>query len=310
MYNLASNRYYAGDLPGATQVTADGVERARSLGMTWSVYGVELHMFTQLIRYVSGDLTPAHDRCRPGRAGRHPESPSTCTRPWPAGTPTRPSAVTPWSPTGRATGSSRWSPAAAPSTPTRGAASSTRRSRSRCGCSSTCGARGPTTSWAASGWSRWRMSALADAAAQERLLGRDVSERVALGDRLLERASDDGGARPAARRADGPRGAGVAGARARRALAAHRGQRRRTLWRATVAEFDYGYRYEVARSRFRLAEALLEAGDRDAARDEAGLALTRRGRDGRRPAGDRRPGARATRPAGPAGRPGRAVSTC
>ena len=30
----------------------------------------------------------------------------------------------------------------------------------------------------------------------------------------------------------------------------------------------------MARSRFRLAEALLEAGDRDAARDEAGLALT------------------------------------
>ena len=30
--------------------------------MTWSVYGVELHMFTQLIRYVSGDLRAGRDR--------------------------------------------------------------------------------------------------------------------------------------------------------------------------------------------------------------------------------------------------------
>ena len=82
-----------------------------------------------------------------------------------------------------------------------------------------------------------------------------------------------------------------------------------SLWRATVAEFDYGYRYEVARSRFRLAEALLEAGDRDAARDEAGLALTQRTRWAPS-AGDRRPRARAARPAGPAGRPGRRASTC
>jgi len=46
------------------------------------------------------------------------------------------------------------------------------------------------------------------------------------------------------------------------------------LWRATVTEFDYGYRYEVARSRFRLAEALLERGDREAALQEAGTALS------------------------------------
>ncbi|MGB8649083.1 MAG: LuxR C-terminal-related transcriptional regulator, partial [Mycobacteriales bacterium] len=40
------------------------------------------------------------------------------------------------------------------------------------------------------------------------------------------------------------------------------------LWRAVVVEFDYGYDYEVARSRHRLAEALLAAGDREAAQEE------------------------------------------
>ena len=41
------------------------------------------------------------------------------------------------------------------------------------------------------------------------------------------------------------------------------------LWRAAVTEFGYGYRYEVARSRWRLAEALAAHGDRAAASREA-----------------------------------------
>ncbi|MCU1595282.1 MAG: LuxR family transcriptional regulator, partial [Frankiales bacterium] len=48
-------------------------------------------------------------------------------------------------------------------------------------------------------------------------------------------------------------------------------------WRAVVAEFDYGYVYEVARARWRLAEALVGAGDRSAAAGElraaAGVAV-------------------------------------
>jgi DNA-binding CsgD family transcriptional regulator len=95
---------------------------------------------------------------------------------------------------------------------------------------------------------------------------------VALGDRLLERA------RTTAERGR-PRG-GRMGPEGQAWLArAHAEHSRLTglndvdLWRAAVGAFDYGYRYEVARSRFRLAEALLEAGDRGTARDEAGLAL-------------------------------------
>ncbi|WP_322785705.1 helix-turn-helix transcriptional regulator, partial [Cellulosimicrobium cellulans] len=45
------------------------------------------------------------------------------------------------------------------------------------------------------------------------------------------------------------------------------------LWEETTRLFDYGYRYEVARSRFRWAQALLGAGDRNAAEIEAAQAL-------------------------------------
>ncbi|MFI6508387.1 AAA family ATPase [Streptosporangium sp. NPDC050855] len=44
-------------------------------------------------------------------------------------------------------------------------------------------------------------------------------------------------------------------------------------WRAVVEAFDFGFVYEVARSRHRLAEALLAAGDRAGAQQEWGLAV-------------------------------------
>ncbi|NUW29978.1 AAA family ATPase [Nonomuraea sp. SMC257] len=44
------------------------------------------------------------------------------------------------------------------------------------------------------------------------------------------------------------------------------------LWRQVVEAFDYGFVYETARARWRLAEALLAAGDRDTAQTEWALA--------------------------------------
>ncbi|MEO3871165.1 AAA family ATPase [Nonomuraea sp. B12E4] len=44
------------------------------------------------------------------------------------------------------------------------------------------------------------------------------------------------------------------------------------LWRKVVTAFDYGFVYETARARWRLAEALLAAGDREAAQAEWELA--------------------------------------
>jgi DNA-binding CsgD family transcriptional regulator len=45
-------------------------------------------------------------------------------------------------------------------------------------------------------------------------------------------------------------------------------------WQETVNAFDFGYRYEVARSRYRWAEALLGTGEREAAEVEAAEALS------------------------------------
>jgi DNA-binding NarL/FixJ family response regulator len=46
------------------------------------------------------------------------------------------------------------------------------------------------------------------------------------------------------------------------------------LWREVRDAFDYGYRYELARSRWRLAEALAAQGERDEAQRELALAAT------------------------------------
>ncbi len=46
-----------------------------------------------------------------------------------------------------------------------------------------------------------------------------------------------------------------------------------SLWRAALDAFSYGFTYEVARSRWRLAEALAEQGDREAAQKEWRTAL-------------------------------------
>nr|BFF19527.1 helix-turn-helix transcriptional regulator [Promicromonospora thailandica] len=56
-----------------------------------------------------------------------------------------------------------------------------------------------------------------------------------------------------------------------------------SAWQETVNLFGFGYRYEVARSRYRWAEALLGAGEREAAEVEAAEALTEAQEMGARP---------------------------
>ncbi|NKY41675.1 tetratricopeptide repeat protein, partial [Cellulomonas septica] len=58
MYNLANNRYYAGDVARATEIGDEAVERARSSGMLWSTYAIEMLMLGHLFRFVQGDLSP------------------------------------------------------------------------------------------------------------------------------------------------------------------------------------------------------------------------------------------------------------
>jgi DNA-binding CsgD family transcriptional regulator len=95
--------------------------------------------------------------------------------------------------------------------------------------------------------------------------GPGIEERL---DDLLRRARW-----AAANESWGPRGElGVEGlawlARAEAEWHRARGTADPAVWRTATESFEFGFVYEAARSRWRLAEALLEAGDRDAALEE------------------------------------------
>jgi DNA-binding CsgD family transcriptional regulator len=272
-YNLAANRYYAGELDDAAATTAAGLELAARSGLTWSAYGVELRLFAEIVRYARGDLTPPAPSADPGP-------------------PRAASAVD---------GVQMYAAVA------RGDADAVDR-----GLALLHGQHGDTMITLIAGgctvdaltaagrldeavalahelideisrvWSDYflggiwlsalGLAALADQAASDRLAGRDPGARLDAGARLLNRAvvTADRGR---------PRG-GQLGPEGRAWLArAHAEHARLTgvadpaAWQRAVAELDYGYRYELARARWRWAEALLGAGDREAARAQAGTAL-------------------------------------
>jgi DNA-binding CsgD family transcriptional regulator len=54
-YNLAANRFYQGDLAAASQLVDDGVARAGRYGLVWSPYGFELRVLQVITRYLAGD---------------------------------------------------------------------------------------------------------------------------------------------------------------------------------------------------------------------------------------------------------------
>ena len=87
--------------------------------------------------------------------------------------------------------------------------------------------------------------------------------------------------------------------------AGRRGENTPEQWQAVVKEFEPGFVYESARSRWRLAEALVEAGRRDEAEQEYQAAVTAADRLGAVPLQAALAGlarrARLNRPAGPAG---------
>jgi len=276
-YNIAANRYYAGLVEEAMQVTYDGLDRARATGLGWSAYGVELRLFRDLVRYVLGDLTPT----------------DTAGETMPEGSAPQLSCVQLYAAVARGD----------EDVIARGTA--LRRDWFRDGqialISGGCSIDALT--WAGRyeeavalavelvehlgrTWSDYflgriwisalALAALADAADAARLQGAageaTVADLVARGGELLDAA------RTTAERGR-PRG-GRLGPEGRAWLARAAAEHSRltrggdpALWEETTRLFDYGYRYEVARSRFRWAQALLASGDRNAAEIEAAQAL-------------------------------------
>lgn len=270
-YNVAAQAFYGGDLPTALREVEDGVQRALDLGLGWTPYGYTLRMLRVVVRYVAGDLagsTDAATSCLTGAVESARESllgvglyaavargdegavPHALRLTEVAGLDVLTYMVA------AGTGADGLRMAGEPEQAVAVAEAGARR--------------------IAQAWGEWSLggiwlgalgiAGLADiaAAARERHDRATASAAVERAERWEEVVQET------ARRGR-PRG-GTLGPEGRAWLLRATAELRRAqgrpdpeLWRRVVTEFDYGYAYEVARSRFRLAEALLAAGDRPAA---------------------------------------------
>lgn len=276
-YNLAATHFYAGHLDLSAQVLDAGMARARSTGVTWGAYGLEMVDLAQIRAYLTGDLSPW---------------------PVPEGAP---ASVVPYLAAG-----GLYAQVAREGGDAIGAAQDMRVHWGSDGQIALIagGTHADALTWAGrydeavttaeevathlgATWSefflgRIWLSALALAALAEHAesgphAADPAQELLDRGDALLAVAQET------ARRGR-PRG-GRLGPEGRawlsRAAAEHSRLRAALtdaavdpgLWEATVKEFDFGYRYEVARSRFRWAQALRASGDVPAAEVEAAEAL-------------------------------------
>jgi DNA-binding CsgD family transcriptional regulator len=271
-FNLTSSRFYAGDLDSAERLAVESVERAQAEGLPWHVYSTQMALFRELIAYTRGDLS----RRDPARGA--------------------PDDVAPWL---LAVGLHAAVARGDEDAVARGVALESEWKRDPQIALISGGATIDALVWQGridealdladrliefltrTWWDYFlgviwlaalAIGGLADTAAGERLQGRDPALLVARGRALLDRAE-------LAVERGRPRG-GPLGPEGRAWLARARAESQRLAgvddveaWRTALREFGYGYVYEEARTRWRLAEALVGVGDRAAAATEARAAL-------------------------------------
>ncbi|WP_218566712.1 helix-turn-helix transcriptional regulator [Vallicoccus soli] len=282
-YSLAAHRWYAGDVAGALAALAAGVPRSAALGLAWSPYGIELRVLQVVALAVAGDLAGSERAADlAGPAGDRPPVPVLARL-----------------------AAARLHAAVARGAPD--AAEQVERLRDAWHhdpqialIAGGCEADRRTAEGDLAGaldvvqealdavereWGAWSLggiwlcalglAALADAAARARTRGdaAALARARAQGDALLLRARTTAErGRPRAGRL-GPEGR----AWLRRAEAEHARlvdpAAAVPAWRAALEAFGYGHAPETARTRWRLAEALLEAGEREAAAREGTAAL-------------------------------------
>src|SRR5829696_8492376 len=239
-YNLGASHYYAGDVPTALGVIDAGVARAAATGLTFSAYGLELRVLQVIARYVAGDWDGSLEAAELA-ADRVPDNVLA-----------RLAAAALYVGVGRGL----------PDAADRAA-----------------DAADHAIAYVTRRWDKWYLggiwlsalglAALADRAEGERLRGEEaaLAATVERGQGLIERARTTAErGRPRHGRI-GPEGLGWL-ARAEAEWSRLTGPSDPERWREALRIFGYGYPYEQARCRWRLAEALLSAGQRDEAAAE------------------------------------------
>jgi DNA-binding NarL/FixJ family response regulator len=277
-YNLAASYYYAGRVATALENIDAGVARAAETGLTFSSYGLEIRVLQVIARYVTGDwdgsleaaelagdAAPDIALARLAAAALYVEVGR--------GLPTAIERVA------QLRGS--WSQDASLALVAGGCEVDLLRWRGDLDGAADAADR--AIEYVTRRWDKWYLggiwlsalglAALADRAAGERLRGEDeaVAATVARGEGLIELA------RMTAKRGRprhgkiGPEGMAWL-ARAEAEWSRLSGPSDPDAWRETLRIFGYGYPYEEARSRWRLAEALLQADRRDDAAGEVSAA--------------------------------------
>lgn len=270
-YNLAGNRFYAGDLAEADRYLDRGMARARETGVAWTSFGAGLLMLAEITRYMRGDLSPA---------------------PSPQGVPADALPLL--------EGARMYAATARGDDDVLDRAAALRPLWDRDGQLALIAGGCTVDALTAAGRHEEAVTLAEELVAHlgavwwEFFLGRiwvsalalaalaDAAEAARPGDvppGLLERGDALLAAALETAERGRPRG-GSLGPEGRawllRARAEHarlRGDADPDLWERTTREFDYGYRYETARSRSRWAQALLASGDRASAEVEAAEAL-------------------------------------
>ncbi|MCW2706564.1 MAG: LuxR family transcriptional regulator [Frankiales bacterium] len=278
-YNVAAHSFYAADLEAAEEAAVAAVQRAVEVGLAWSPYGYSVHGLLAVVRYTRGDLAGStavvaaaqggsSDPARESLAGiglyaavaRGDDGAVALAR--------------------AITGSPQLDPLAW--LVASGTGSDALRMAGELQAASELAQLG--TARIAERWGEWSLGGIwlaalgiaaeADLATQARLRRDTEAER-----RHVERAQRwEQVAQETAIRGR-PRG-GVLGPEGGAWLLRCTAETRRAegiadvpLWRGVVETFGYGYPYEEARARWRLAEALVAVGDRASAAEELQQAL-------------------------------------
>jgi DNA-binding CsgD family transcriptional regulator len=275
-YNLAASHYYAGDVRTALGVIDAGVERAGAVGLTFSPYGLELRVLQVIARYVAGDWDASLDAASLA-ADRVPDTALA-----------RLAAAALYVQVGRGLPGvaeratqlhGSWADDVSLALVAGGCEADLLRWRGEL--DEAADAADRATEYVTRRWDIWYLggiwlsalglAALADRVDGERLRGEDTTATVERGRALIERSRTTAERGRPRHGKMGPEGMAWL-ARAEAEWSRLEGPSDPALWRSALDVFGYGYPYEQARCRWRLAEALLAADRRDEAAAEVAAA--------------------------------------